>query len=82
MSPMLFNGSIGVSREGESERKRDCACVCVSVSPDQTFNRCTTCSRSVLDILSCVRSVTLGNTVISPHLNSLKQDKFLNSKFT
>ena len=33
MSPMLFNGSIGVSREGESEREREresvCVCLCV-----------------------------------------------------
>jgi hypothetical protein len=50
--------------------------------PNQTFNQLVFRSRSVLDILSCVRSVTLGNTVISPHLNSLKQDKSLSSKFT
>jgi hypothetical protein len=50
--------------------------------PDQTFNQLLFSSRSVLDILSRVRSVTLGNTVILPHLNSLKQDKSLNSKFT
>jgi len=36
----------------------------------------------VVDILSCVRSVTHGNTVISLNLHNLKQDKFLNSKFT
>ncbi len=52
------------------------------LKPDQTFNHLLFSSRSVLDILSCVRSVTLENTVISPHLDSLKQDKSLNSEFT
>ena len=38
--------------------------------------------RSVLDILSSKRSVTLGNTVSSSSSHSLKQNKLLNCKVT